>query len=135
MALWQASFAVIPGGPYPADYRAQLDAIAPPYMSWSSEIVAWGEENGHRLELYLEGGVPSDGLLRIDLRQANLGFLPAVLDWLREWRFGLEDGEGRWIEPVLGDVAVALRGSRAFRFVENPERYFNRLSAGRLDDA
>jgi hypothetical protein len=135
MAVWQVSFAVLPGGPFPSDFRAQLDGLAPPTTSWSAETLAWGEEQGHHLELFLEGGVPTEGRLRIDLRQADLGFVPALLDWLRARRFRLEDSEGRGIEPVLGDVALAMRGAPAFRFVEDPARFFNRLRAGGLEDA
>jgi hypothetical protein len=134
MAVWQADFHLIPGGPWLADYRARLDALVPRGASWSPEIETWGAEDGNRLDVYLFEGAPSDGLLRLDLRNWDQAFTVGVLALLKQQEFGLEDTSGRWIEPVLGDVALAARGSPAFRFVEDPERFLRRLELGGLED-
>ncbi len=135
MATWQAGFAIIPTGRFPAEYRDRLDAIAPRYTSWSSDILAWGVEDGDRVEIYHENGQPVDGSIRIDLREPDARFIRAILEFVRSAGFGLEDELGRWIEPVEGEFMLALRGSRAYRFVENPELFFRRLELGGLDDA
>jgi hypothetical protein len=135
MAIWQADFFLIPSGAWLPDYRARLDHLAPRGRSWSAEIETWGAEDGNRLDVYLVNGAPSDGLLRLDLRNWDPAFTAGVLALLKAQRFTLEDGSGRLIEPVLGDVALAARGSPAFRFVEDPERFFRRLELGGLEDA
>jgi hypothetical protein len=135
MATWQADFYLIPSGPWLNDYRARLDAMAPRGSTWSSEIESWGPEDGNRVDVYLVDGKPSDGLLRLDLRNWDLAFITGLLALLKEQGFGLEDPSGRWVEPVLGDVALSARGSAAFRFVENPDQFFRRLELGGLEDA
>ena len=135
MAAWQASFAIIPSREYPVNYREQLDAVAPRAPSWSAEVEIWGRDEGNRLDLYLDHGRPHDGLLRIDLRDPDPDFVRGALDFLAEAGCGLENEYGDWVEPNLGEFAVALRGSRAFRFVDDPVRYLNRLQAGGLEDA
>lgn len=134
MATWQAGFAIIPTGPFPVEYRERLDAIAPRYASWSPDILAWGAEDGHRLEICHENAQPVDGSIRIDLREPDTRFVRAILEFVRFAGFGLEDELGRWVEPVEGEFMLALRGSRAYRFVENPELFFRRLTLGGLDD-
>jgi hypothetical protein len=135
MATWQADFYLIPSGPWLSDYQARLDAIAPRGRSWSREIETWGPEDGNRLDVHLRAGTPIDGLLRLDMRTWDPSFTSGVLDLLKEQRFGLEDAAGRWVEPVLGEVALAARGSAAFRFVEDPEGFLRRLELGGLEDA
>ena len=135
MALWQASFAIIPSRVYPAGYERRLDMVAPRAPSWSDEVLIWGHEEGNRIDPYLESGAPHDGLLRIDLRDPDPSFIRGALDFLQGSGCGLENKDGHWVEPNEGEFMVALRGSRAFRFVEDPVRYLNRLRAGGLDDA
>ena len=135
MAAWQASFAIIPSRTYPADYQRRLDAVAPRAPSWSNEIQIWGMEDGNRIDLYLENGAPHDGLIRIDLRDPDPAFIRGTLAFLAASGCGLESEDGHWVEPNEGEFLVALRGSRAFRFVEDPARYLSRLRAGGLEDA
>jgi hypothetical protein len=69
------------------------------------------------------------------MRKWDTAFISGVLSVLKEQRFGLEDEAGNWVEPLVGEVALAARGSPAFRFVEDPERFFRRLRLGGLEDA
>jgi hypothetical protein len=135
MATWQADFYLIPTGPWLPDYHVLLDALAPRGPSWSSEIETWGQDDGNRFDVHIERGQPTDGLLRLDMRKWDPLFTAGVLALLKQQGFGLEDERGNWVEPVLGDVALAARGSPAFRFVEDPERFFRRLELGGLEDA
>jgi hypothetical protein len=135
MAVWQSDFYIIPTGHWLPDYRERLDTLAPRGSSWSQAIETWGTEDGNRVDVYLVDGIPSDGVVRLDLRNWDEAFTAGVLALLHEQRFGLEDPTGRWVEPVLGEVALSARGSPAFRFVEDPEQFLRRLRLGGLDDA
>ena len=134
MAAWQAAFDIIPSGPFPADYRERLDAVASRFVSWNSNILAWGAQDSNCVEIYHESGQPTDGLLRIDLRDPDSVFIEVILRFLQASGFGLEDEQGRRVEPVPSEFALALGGSRAFRFVEDPELYLRRLQLGGLKD-
>lgn len=134
MAAWQVSFAIIPSRTYVAGYQRRLDAVAPRAPSWSNEIQIWGTEDGNRIDIYLENGAPHDGLLRVDLRDPDPAFIRGTLAFLTASGCALESEDGRSVEPNAGEFLLALRGSRAFRFVEDPGRYLNRLRAGGLED-
>ena len=58
-----------------------------------------------------------------------------ILSWVRGNGVELHDEAGRTVEPNIGELSLALRGSKAFRFVENPDMYLRRLKLGGLDDA
>jgi hypothetical protein len=135
MAAWQALFQIVPDGPFPADYKDRLDEIAPRYRSWSEDILAWGSEDGDRVEVFHDAGIPSEAGLRIDMRRLDPAFITGVLAWVRDTGLRLLDLDERQLDPTPGEFALALRGSRAYRFVENPERYLTRLGLGGLDDA
>jgi len=135
MAAWQASYAIIPAGPFPADYRAQLDSMLPRSKSWSGELELWGQEDGNCVHVHLERGQPTDGVLRVDLRSVDSDFIRHILDFLSSMKFGLEDTAGNWVDPNLGEFTLALKRSSAYRFVENPDQFFRRLIAGGLEDA
>lgn len=135
MAVWQATFQLVPTRGFPAEYRELLDAIVPRIRSWSRDVEWWGSEDGNRIDVLLERGWPTEGLIRVDLRELDIGFIDDVLRFAASVGFNLLDEDGHQIEPALGEFMLALRGSRAFRFVENPVRYMNRLRAGGLEDA
>ena len=135
MAVWQATFQLVPTRGFPAEYRDLLDEIVPRIRSWSRDVEWWGNEDGDRIDVLLDAGWPTAGLVRIDLRELDSGFIHAVLRFAAQTGLRLVDEDGQAIEPALGEFMLALRGSRAFRFVENPVRYMNRLRAGGLEDA
>lgn len=135
MAEWQATFQLVPTRGFPAEYRERLDQIGPRIRSWSRNVEWWGSEDGDRIDVLLERGWPMEGLIRIDLREPNAEFIDAVLGFAADAGCRLLDEHGREIEPAVGEFMLALRGTRAFRFVEDPIRYVNRLRAGGLEDA
>ena len=135
MAAWQATFEFVPTRGFPADYRTQLDRLAPRTPSWTPDLEWWGREDGDRVDIWSERGRPVEGLVRVDLRTPDATFVAGVIAFAAAAGFRLRSLDGVELEPSPGEVALALRGSRAFRFVEDPERYLNRLRAGGLDDA
>jgi hypothetical protein len=138
MAAWQADFELRPDDrPLPPDYRARLSALLPAGTSWTPELEMWGEEDGNRIDVWpaprADGG---DALLRIDMRSYDPAWAARALTTIRDL--------GRDLWPAWHDAApvrdpeeleLVLRGSPAFRFVEDPEAFLRRVSLGGHEDA
>ena len=138
MATWQADFELRPAeAPLPRDFRERLDALLPRSKSWSPDLETWGDETGTRIDVWpaadRRGG---EAMLRMDMR--NYDF-----DWASR-AFGVIRALGREFWPVWsdgpvvddpGELALALRGSPAFRFVEDPEAFLRRVHLGGHADA
>jgi hypothetical protein len=95
----------------------------------------WGTEDGLRIDLIYDHGCVLEGLLRLDLRAWDSAVIGRLLGHLHTWGARLVMGQNAPIEPLIGEVALSCRGSPAFRFVEDPERFLRRLSLGGLEDA
>jgi len=135
MAVWQADFTILIARSWPSDFAVRLDAVAPRSRPLLPGTAPWGSDDGNRLDVYIDEGQPTEGQLRLDLRNWDERFVEPVLELLRDWGSTLAGPGGRAVEPVLGEVALAARGSPAFRFVEDPEMFFRRLELGGLEDA
>jgi hypothetical protein len=135
MATWQADFRLVFPRSLARDHRKQLSAILPPGKSWSPDLETWGVEDSHRVDIWHRNGQPQEGNLRLDVRSPDPALFERILSWVRGNGVELQDEAGRTVEPNIGELSLALRGSKAFRFVENPALYLRRLKLGGLDDA
>jgi len=138
MAAWQADFDLRPdNAPLPADFRERLDALLPRAKSWSPELEMWGSESGNRIDIWpTRDSSGGEAMLRFDLREYDPRWGAQVL--------AVVHGIGRALWPVwsdgpvirdAGELTFALRGSPAFRFVEDPEAFLRRVSLGGREDA
>ncbi|HET7457847.1 MAG TPA: hypothetical protein VFJ74_09340 [Gemmatimonadaceae bacterium] len=157
MALWQTDFFVVPkralaaapapltadaldaaswwaGAALPADYRERLDAAAPRVASSSPEIEAWGADDGNRVEVWREQGRVARVRARVDVRRLDAKFAAGLLTFVRAADAVLVRADGRVTEPTAGGFGLALRGSAAWRFVQDPRGALDRLRAEPLDD-
>ncbi len=135
MATWQADFKLLFSRPLARDHRKQLSVILSPGESWSADLETWGVEDSHRIDIWHRNGEPQEGTIRLDLRNPDPALFERILSWVRDNSVELQDEAGRRVEPNMGELSLAMRGSKAFRFVENPELYLRRLQLGGLDDA
>ena len=145
MAAWQADFHLVPkralaaapspltaavldatawwaGASLPADYRERLAAAAPPARSASPDVEAWGAEEGNRVEVRSEGGRVADARAWVDVRRPDAKFAAGLLTFARAADAVLVRADGRVTEPTAGGFGLALRGSAAWRFVEDRVR-------------
>ena len=142
MATWQADFFVVPrralaAGPpltagaldatpwwagvaLPADYRERLGATAPRAPSRSPELEAWGAEDGNRVEVWSEAGRITSVRARVDVRRPDAKFAAGLLTFVRAADAALVRADGLVTEPTAGGFGQALRGSAAWRFVQDP---------------
>jgi hypothetical protein len=121
MATWQADFKLVFPQALARDHRQQLSVILSPGKSWSSDLETWGAEDSHRIDIWHRNGEPQEGTMRLDLRSPDPLLFERILSWVRGNGVELQDETGRKVEPNIGELSLALRGSKAFRFVENPD--------------
>ena len=135
MATWQADFTLtLPGGTLSSDYHARLDAVLPRGRSWSSDLEQWGTEDGHRIDVSCDENGAVEVFARFDMRAPDTRLWERFLTFVRAEGLEMRNAFGRRVEPTLGDFALALRGSPAFRFVEDPQAFLNRRHLGGLND-
>ena len=121
----------------PPGFREALDQLAPRASSWSPKLAVWGREDGDRIDVWqATGGDAVESILvRFDMRNPDEAFIAGVVglaqdlgcDFLSEDNY-LAAGDG----PGL---AVALRNSRALRFVKDPIAFLRRVAVGGAEDA
>lgn len=148
MALWQCDIKLVPrtsvtGEGSPRAEGAWTDAqLDPCYMdllvaaganrstSWSPRLEVWGDEEGHRLDVFRTDSRISGVLARFDMRRPEPAFVRAVVEIAaRSACVGIDEAE-RVLEPTVDDFARSMVGSRAARFTENPAAFIRRLAAG-----
>lgn len=105
----------------------ELSAIMPRLHSWSPNLQMWGEEDGNRVDLALKGGSIAEIFVRIDVRAVSISFLTGVIKLARKADLKFRMSNGRVLSPALRQLMEAIRGSPAFRYVEDPAGYLSML--------
>lgn len=125
---WQAA-SLLP------NYSEQLAQFAPRTKSWSADIEIYGEEEGNCLKVSHDEERVVSVWVRIDLRQLDRSFIDGVLSFARSQQCHLVNIEGRLIAPELDSLRIALKDSRAYRFVANPQKYLEELKENPIQDS
>lgn len=145
MAVWQVEFAIVPrqaltttphvplsqvldtdwwsGARLPAGHERQLSAIARLGASRATDRQTWGEEDGNRIDLWLENGKPARLMVRVDVRRLDAAFGARLLQFARIADAVLVRRDGLVIEPLVGAFGAALRSSEAWKYVADPAEY------------
>jgi len=134
VAVWQATFELLPAGKLPPDYRARFEGIAPRMPSWAAELERWGHEDGDRIDVWSEWGHPTEASVRFDLRAPNNEFVLRIVAVAVAAGLCFRAENGAEVPARVADLILALEASRSARFVADPSRYFNRLRVGGLGD-
>jgi hypothetical protein len=135
MAAWQADFTLVPAsGALSAKYHDRLSAVLPRGRSRNNAIEQWGTEDGHRIDVLHDDDGTVEVFARFDMRVPDPALWERFLEFARAEGLLMEDAFGRRIIPVLGEFALALRGSPAFRFVEDPTAFLRRFHLGGIED-
>ena len=142
MAVWQVEFAIIPrqaltatppvplsqlldtdwwsSGRLPAGHERHLGAIARLGASRTTDVQTWGDEDGNRIDLWLENGKPARMVARVDVRHLDAAFGARLLQFARIADALLVRRDGLVIEPLVGAFGAALRSSQAWKYVTDP---------------
>ena len=115
------------------DLPAMLSKLLPEARSWSEEIRTWGVEDGDRIDLSGEDGKLEEWFLRIDLRHPSFSFLQAIVGLVQRFDGVFVSSRNYVIPPSYTKLLDHIRRSDSFRFVENPEKFFEELSI-EIDD-
>jgi hypothetical protein len=135
MAAWQADFRLEPDlRALPADFREHLDRLLPRGDPWSDVQETWGREDETRIDVWHDPRGATEVVVRVDLRRRDPDWLERVLGFARYVGRQVQTGEGRVVGD-LGDFTLELRGSPAWRFVEDPHPYLQRVRLGGHEDA
>jgi hypothetical protein len=129
MAVWQADFEVVPpSAGLGAEFLSGVARVLSPAPSWSPDLLLFGQEDGHRVDVLSENGAIAEVTLRVDLRNPDPAFLVRLLDCLRESGCELRTESGYAVAADPQQFFDALRSSQAFQFVKDPHGFFDRLS-------
>lgn len=129
MATWQVDFQIVvpPKGLSEAFLNA-VAGILSPAPSWSPKLKVFGEADGHRLEVWSEDGELLEPWLRVDLRNPDVELFRRLLQCLRETGCNLQSESGELLAADPDPFFAAIRSSKAFQFVGDPQAYLERLS-------
>jgi hypothetical protein len=114
----------------PPDLLALAAAAAPPAPSWSDRLRTFGREDGHRIDVWVEGARTVSVLVRFDLRLRDRRFLDAVVALARRADACLVRADGLVVPADAAALGEALATSAAARFVADPEAYRRRVRLG-----
>ena len=155
MAVWQVDFAIVPRralatprGPVsqvvdedwwsnerlPSGYAHQLAAIVPAGSSWTTDLQTWGEQDGNRVDVWLENGRAARVIARVDVRRLDAKFGAMLLQFARVANAVLVRQDGLVVEPLVGAFGAALRTSAAWQYATDPAAYLASHSAPEDDD-
>ncbi len=135
MAAWQADFTLEPDlTPLPADFCEQLDRLLPRGRAWSAYQESWGAEDSDCIDVWPDPQGTTEVRCRIDVRKLDPAWLERFVAFMRHTHRRLETPDGRGVGSDLGELTLVLRGSPAWRFVEDPEAYVRRIRLGSYED-
>ena len=145
MAVWQVEFAIVPRRALtttprvplshildtdwwsterlPSGYSQQLAAIAPAGSSWTEELQTWGEEDGNRVDVWLENGKAARMIARVDVRRLDAKFAAKLLQFARIADAVFVRRDGVVVEPLVGAFGAALRSSTAWQYASDPAAF------------
>ena len=156
MAGWQVDFAIVPkhalatkarvpipdlmstnwwsSEKLPASYARQVGAVAPAGSSWTAELQTWGEEDGNRVDVWLENGKAVRMIARVDVRRLDARFGAMLLQFTRSAGAVLVRRDGLVVEPLVGAFGAALRTSTAWQYAADPAAYLDSHSDPDVDE-
>ncbi|MEN9323467.1 MAG: hypothetical protein RL699_1247 [Bacteroidota bacterium] len=69
---------------------------------------------------------------RADLRESKLKFLNGMLDLAKKKEMLLMDRKGKIFSPEYNEIENYIKNSNSFKFIENPEKFLDDLSKGKI---
>ena len=69
---------------------------------------------------------------RADLREPRLKFLSGMLDLAKKKEMLLMDRNGKILSPEYNEIKSYIKNSNSFKFIENPEKFLDDLSKGKI---
>lgn len=89
-------------------------------------------DNDAYLSLNEENGKIEELNFRADLREKGFAFLRNMINLSKENDWLLMDVKGNLCEPVIEEVKRLIKISYCYRFLTNPEQFFDDLDSGKV---
>lgn len=128
MAAWQVEFDIVPrreGGVLPAEYTRLLGAPAAAAEAEAEpHVQTWGEPDGNRVDVSYSNGRVTRITAFVDVRRLDSKFSAMLLQFARVADAVFVRKDGVVVEPLVGAFGAALRGSKAWKFANDPAAHF-----------
>ena len=110
-------------------FKAVLGSILPPSKSWHEELLTWGNEKEHDIQVWFENETIDGIHIRLDLNQDLNEIIVKVVKSAKVLNCAL-------FFPVLKlvveanefELKSAIKNSNAAKFVRNPHEFLNEIS-------
>jgi hypothetical protein len=107
----------------------ELSMMLPRRHAWDSGTVALGVEDGDRFDVLREGERIVEIYGRVDVRTFSLSFVNRVVELARRHDLLMLTEDKHVLRPSVKELARAIRRSRSFAYVADPEAFLRRLSS------
>ncbi|WP_282611407.1 hypothetical protein, partial [Pelagibius sp. Alg239-R121] len=110
------------------NYDLEIEVIVDGYMprgkSWSDQMVLWGHDERHDIQLYRDNDQIEGLTIRIDLREDAKAMILTAVSIAQELCCDILVGDERKaIAPSVDELAKAAARSNAARFVRDPYKF------------
>lgn len=103
-----------------------LENILSPQKSWSKNIKQYGNTDETCVKLFFENNSLLEVSVRLDIRSVTKKMLFAIVYFAEENHGVFVSEEEDLIEPSLEFILKALKSSKAYLFVEAPDKFFEK---------
>ena len=150
MATWQFDLYLVPRavGAFREDawskvqpasgWDTMLQERLPRGSSWHEMLSVWGSDDSNRIDVWRERERVRSIFVRVDARK-DAEEVVGFCEWLATFARACGDTHlaainGLVVPPSGHELGAALRGSAAWRFVDDPAAFLRRLEVGGVED-
>jgi hypothetical protein len=110
-------------------FKALLGEVLPPSKSWHEELLSWGNEKEHDIQVWVENEAIDGINFRLDLTQDLNEIIVKVVRAAKSLNCALFFPEFRSVvEANEFELKNAIKKSNAAKFVSNPQEFLNEIS-------
>jgi hypothetical protein len=116
------------------EMRNEISRLLPSGKAWSDQIERWGQEQGTRIDLFVENEDIAEVFVRLDVRDLPQVLLINLMQIAKRHGLLVMLPDGSLFEPSVSRVLAEIRASNAFRFVQDPQKFLEVLARTRTQD-
>ena len=112
-----------------SEFKAVLGEILPPSKSWHEELLTWGNDEEHDIQVWVENEIIDGIHIRLDLNQNLNELIIKVVKAAKTLNCALFFPElSSVVEANEFELNKAITKSNAAKFVTNPQEFLNEIS-------
>jgi len=112
-----------------SEFKTVLGEILPPSKSWHEELLTWGNDEEHDIQVWVENEIIDGIHIRLDLNQNLNELIIKVVKVAKTLNCVLFFPElNSVVEANEFELNKALKKSNAAKFVTNPQEFLNEIS-------